>query len=76
MPRYHFSVLDDTAYIDNAGTELASIHEARREPRRYAGELLADSARGFSPDREWRVEVTDNLGLVLFRLAVAMTDAP
>ena len=76
MPRYHFHVLDGTSYIDDAGTELASIEEAKREARRYAGNLLADSAMRSSPDHEWRVEVADNLGDVLFRLAVSMTDVP
>ncbi len=76
MPRYHFNVLDGTAYIDKTGIELASIDDAKREARRYAGNMLADSARACSPDCEWRVEVTDHHGLPLFRLGVSMTDSP
>ena len=58
MPRYHFNVLDNTSYIDDAGTELASIDEAKREARRYAENMLADSAKVSTPDHEWRVGVT------------------
>ena len=76
MPRYHFNVLDRTTYIDEIGTDLASIDDAKREARRYAGNLLADSAMRSSPDREWRVEVTDHQGSALFCLGVSMTDAP
>ena len=76
MPRYHFNVLDGTAYIDKTGIELASIADAKREARRYAGNMLADSAQVSTPDREWRVEVTDHKGLALFSLGVSMSDTP
>ena len=76
MPRYHFNVLDGTAYIDKTGTELSSIDDAKREARRYAGTMLAESAQLSTPDREWNVEVTDSQGLALFRLGVSMTDMP
>ena len=70
MPRYHFNVLDGTAYIDKTGIELASIADAKR------GAMLADSAQVSTPDREWRVEVTDHKGLALFSLGVSMSDTP
>ena len=76
MPRYHFNVLDGTAYIDRTGIELAGTDDAKREARRYAGNMLADSAGVSTPDREWNVEVTDSQGLALFRLGVSMTDMP
>ncbi len=76
MPHYHFNVLDGTTYIDNIGVELATIDDAKREARRYAGTMLADSAKVSTPDHEWRVEVTDHKGLTLFRLGVSMTDEP
>ena len=76
VPRYHFNVLDGTAYIDETGVELAGIDEAKREAKRYAGTMLAESAQVSTPDREWHVEVTDSQGLALFRLGVSMTDMP
>ena len=75
MPRYHFNVLDGTAYIDDTGIDLAGIDDAKREARRYAGTMLTDSAKLFTPDHQWRVEVTDHKGLALFRLGVSMMDA-
>ncbi len=74
VPRCHFNVLDGTAYIDETGVELAGIDEAKREARRYAGTMLAESAKVSTPDREWSVEVTDHKGLGLFRLGVSMID--
>ena len=76
MPRFHFNVLDGTAFIDKTGVELASLNEAKREAMRYAGAMLADSAGVSRPDREWRVEVVDAQGLMLFRLAISMVDPP
>ena len=76
MPHFHFNVLDGSAYIDESGIELASVDHAKREARRYAGNMLADSAGVSTPDREWTVEVTDQQGLVLFRLDISMMDTP
>ena len=76
MPRFHFNVLDGTAYIDDAGVELTGIDDAKRVARRYAGTMLADSADASTPDREWRIEVTNHEGWALFRLGVSRTDMP
>ena len=76
MPRYHFNVLDGVAEYDEIGTEMAGIGDAKREARRYAAGMLADSALIANPDNEWRVEVTDHRGLILFSLGVTMLDAP
>ncbi len=76
MPRYHFNVLDGTAYMDETGIELAGIDDAKREARRYAGMMLAESAQASTPDREWSVEVVDHEGLALFRLSVWISATP
>ena len=76
MPRYHFNVLDGVAEYDETGTEMAGIADAKREARRYAGRMLADSALIANPDNEWRIEVTDHRGVILFSLGVTMLDAP
>ena len=76
MPRFHFNVYDGEASIDEVGAELPDLIFARREAIRYSGELLEDAGRQGSLGEEWRMEVTDDNGLVLFRLDFVVTASP
>ncbi|UDL96199.1 hypothetical protein LGH83_08475 [Lichenihabitans sp. PAMC28606] len=74
MQRYHFNVYDGVASIDNEGTELVSIDEARRHALELAGELLKEEARQRRFGDDWRVEVTDHRGLILFRMDITVAE--
>ncbi len=73
MPRYHFNVYDGVTLLDKKGVELPDIKFARREAIRYAGVLLEEGARLESLGSEWRMEITDETGLILFRLDFFIT---
>ncbi|MCJ2070780.1 hypothetical protein MKK75_18620 [Methylobacterium sp. J-030] len=73
MPRYHFNVYDGVVMLDKKGVELPEIMFARREAIRYAGVLLEEGARLESLGSEWRMKVTDEVGLILFRLDFFVT---
>lgn len=73
MSRYHFNVYDGVTLLDKKGVELPDVMFARREAIRYAGVLLEEGARLESLGREWRMEVTDGTGLILFRLDFFVT---
>ena len=77
MPRYHFNVHDGRTSLDKEGTELPDTHAARREAMILAGALIEDSAKRSELGEEWRMEVTDDAGLLLFRLhfTIASTSA-
>jgi hypothetical protein len=68
MPRYFFHVFDDSPVRDEEGSDLASIYVAQAEAIRMSGEILRDMGARFWDGTEWRLEVTDDLGLVLFVL--------
>ena len=72
MPRFHFNVYDSVCVLDPEGTELADLQAARVEAVRYAGALLADDAQRVAAGVNWRMEVTDDTGLVLFRIDFAV----
>ena len=55
---------------------MAGLADAKREACRYAAGMLVDSALIANPEDEWRIEVTDDRGLILFSLAVMMTMGP
>ena len=73
MPRYHFNVYDGVTLLDKKGVELPDTQFARREAIRYAGVLLEEGARLESLGAEWRMEITDDTGLILFRLDFFVT---
>jgi hypothetical protein len=76
MPVYHFNVLDGSEIRDRDGTELHDLRSARNEAVKLAGRVLMDKPDQFWKRSDWRVEVTDHVGLTLFRLDFTATDAP
>lgn len=68
MPRYFFHVRDGRNLDDQTGTEFPDIYAAQSEAIRYSGELLKDMGARFWNATEWRLEVTDENGTVLFVL--------
>ena len=75
MPRYHFSVYDGVDIQDREGTDLPNLQSARQEAIRFAGEIIADEGRSLSFGEDWRMEVTDTSGLLLFRLDFMITSS-
>ena len=73
MPRFHFNIYDGKADIDTDGSVLADWQEARVEAVRLAGQILKDDARDVAATREWRIDVMDEGGLVLFCLEVTLS---
>ena len=79
MPRFHFHIFDGRDQRDEDGTELPDFKTARLEAIRYAGEVLRDQADRVALGEHWRMDVTDESGLVLLRLdfsALAKPAAP
>lgn len=76
MPRYHFNVHDGSDLIDKDGTVLPDIVFARREAIRLAGKLLELGAGSINPGSEWRMDVTDDAGLLLFQLDFTVSQSP
>ena len=68
MPRYHFNVYDGVTMLDPDGVELTSWEAARLEAIRHCGEIFKDDPKRIALGEDWRMEVTDDTGLVLFRL--------
>jgi hypothetical protein len=73
MPRYHFNVYDASDTIDELGVELPNWASARREAVRSSGAILEDEAESLKLGEAWRMEVTDDAGLILFSLTFTVT---
>ena len=76
MPRYRFNIDDGYAAPDIDGTELPSRQAARREAIRLAGALLEQEGERLRLGEDWCMEVTDDRGLILFRLEFTVLEAP
>jgi hypothetical protein len=74
VPRFHFNIYDGVSMLDREGMELTDWHEARLEAIRRAGEILKQDADRIALGEDWHMEVTDDTGLVLFRLDFTVMD--
>lgn len=76
MPRYHFGSVDRHRDPDVYGVELANDTEARAYAIRYAGEVLQSDPRRLAAHGQWRVEVTDAEGHLLFNVVTLAITSP
>ena len=76
ISRYFFNVRDGTTVIDEDGTVLPDLATARKVAVRFAGDLLRNFGRELPADEDWKVEVTDEHGLILFTLLLASLEVP
>jgi hypothetical protein len=76
MPRFHFNVYDGKSIIDEEGTALPNWQAARIEAISLAGNILRDEAHRIALGEDWRIEVTDHTGLILFQMTFQVVEAP
>jgi hypothetical protein len=76
MPRYFFTTADGTREPDLDGTELPDVASARVEAIKYAGEVLSDHPEIIWDGEDFRVEVSDANGLVLFTVVTMAMNSP
>ena len=55
--------------------EMVDLTALRTEVARFVGDLLRDHAKEIWADREWRVDVTDEAGLILYVMHISATDS-
>ena len=75
MPRYFFNVYDHRELIDEEGSILPNWRVAQAVAIRYAGELLQSEAERLESGEDWHLEVTDETGLILFRLDFSLNSS-
>ena len=76
MPRYHYNVFDGHSTVEPHALDLPDVDSACREGIRRAGAALVLDAHKLQPGGEWRLEVTDDRALVLFRMDFAISVSP
>ena len=74
MPRYFFHIIDGRDIIDNVGTLLSGLREARAEAIRTAGAILRDEGDQFWDGTVWQMNVTDLSGQSVLKLRFSADD--
>ena len=76
MIRYFFNLADGGYDPDLEGTEFPDVASARREAVRFASEVLHDRPEVVWSGRDFRVEVTDHQGTLIFTFVMLVVDSP
>jgi len=76
MPRFHFNIHDGVTAIDRRGRELSGLDEARLEAVRMAGTLMKSEGMRIALGEDWRLEVVDEAGLMLFKFDLFVSSSP
>lgn len=75
MPNSHIELRTADQVWETLDVERDDIGGLRVEMARFVGELLKDHAGKIWVDQDWRVDVTDDAGLILYVMNIAATDS-
>ena len=75
MPLYNIELRTAERVWDTLQVERRDVAALRTEVSTFVGELLKDHANQIWADQEWRVDATDENGLILFILHLFVTDS-
>lgn len=70
MPRYRIELRTETRVWETQSVESSDLTILRIEVAKFVGELLRNHAGQIWADEEWRVDVTDELGLILYVMEI------
>jgi hypothetical protein len=76
MTRFHFNLNDGTIHTDFVGVELDGMDHARKEAARFSADFLRLNQQNLWIDSNWRMDVTDGKGMILFSVNFSSFDAP
>jgi hypothetical protein len=74
MPAYHINIRSDSHIADSLDVEAESPTDLRLEMASFVGELLKDHAGLIWADEDWRVELTDSAGLILYVIRISASE--
>ena len=71
MARFYYVVRTDTHVLLSDSVDLPSLERARLEASRRVGDLLKTHSEAIWADKEWQMDVTDEVGLILFVICIS-----
>lgn len=74
MAKYHIELRTENTVWDTLDVERENLTELRIELARFVGELLKEHAQQIWIDEDWRVDVTDESGLILYVMHISASE--
>lgn len=74
MSLYHLELRSVDRVWETLDVEREDLTALRVEMARFVGQLLQDHAGQIWADGDWRVDVTDDSGLILYVMHISATD--
>ena len=74
MAKFHIALRTESKVSDTLDIERADHTELRVEVAKFVGELLRDHAKEIWVDEDWRVDVTDENGLILYVMEISASN--
>ena len=74
VPHYNINLRTTSTIADSWPVERDDLTALRVELARFVGEMLKDHANQIWADEDWRVDVTDETGLILYVMHVSASD--
>jgi hypothetical protein len=71
MQRFYFNVRDGVSHPDGIGQDFAAPEDARAAAIRFAADVMRDEVDALLRGEDWRVEMVDADGELLFSVIVA-----
>jgi hypothetical protein len=75
MATYQIELRTESHVAETLKVERDDLTALRVELARFVGELLKDHADQIWVDQDWRVDVTDADGLILYVMQISATDS-
>ncbi|MGZ8284345.1 MAG: DUF6894 family protein [Allosphingosinicella sp.] len=75
MPNYNIELRTADRVWETLAVERDDHTALRVEMARFVGQLLKDHAQQIWEDQDWRVDVTDEAGLILYVMHIDATDS-
>jgi hypothetical protein len=75
MPNYNIELRTADRVWETLAVERDNHEGLRIEMARFVGELLKDHAQKIWLDQDWRIDVTDESGLILYVMNILATDS-
>jgi len=75
MPNYNIELRTADRVWETLAVERDDHEGLRVEMARFVGEMLKDHAQKIWLDQDWRVDVTDETGLILYVINIFATDS-
>ena len=70
MARYHIELRTEFHVSETLSVEMEDLTALRVEVARFVGEMLRDHAGQIWVDEDWRIDVTDDKGLILYVMQI------